>query len=228
MIPGWCQDSTLVYSHPSRFILKLAPLSLLDQDATVQAGLEYLTGQRTAVQAEVGYGWQKLPVLGSDLRRFAAAEVWRGRAEVRFYSGRYRTSAKRRIAIRSHAPLGNYWAIEGLFKQINVQKAAQLGWIDVNPPIPTDITGPQFVRRYIVGAHIKFGRQFAFYDPQRRLFSRTLLDIYWGFGARLITNQGASPTTDESCGCGIGRSFTSRGTSIAPSLSLGLKLGFAL
>lgn len=223
-----CQDSTLVYSHPSRFILKLAPLSLLDPDATVQAGLEYRTGHRTSVQAELGYGGRNLSLLDNELKKFVAAEVWRGRAEIRFYSGRYRTNHKKGVTIRSHAPLGNYWAIEGLFKQINVQKAAQLGRIDVIPPIPIEISGPQFIRRYIVGTHIKFGRQFAFYDPQRRLFSRTLLDIYWGFGARLITNQGANPTTDESCGCGVGRSFTSRGTSIAPSLSAGLKLGFAL
>lgn len=223
-----CQDSTLVYQHPSRFIVKLAPLSLLDPDATIQAGLEYRLGQRTSVQGEVGYGGRTLSLLDNELKNFAAAEVWRGRAEVRFYSGRYRTNHKKGIAIRSHAPLGNYWAIEGMFKQINVQKAAQPGRIDVNPPIPIEITGPQLIRRYVVGTHVKFGRQLAFYDPQRRLFSRTLLDIYWGFGARLITNQGPTPTTDESCGCGVGRSFRSRGTSIAPSVSLGLKLGFAL
>jgi hypothetical protein len=222
------QDSTLVYNHPARFVVKLAPLSLLDPDATIQAGLEYRTGQRTSVQGELGYGGRNLSLLDNELRTFAAAEVWRGRAEVRFYTGRYRTNAKKGIAIRSHAPLGNYWAIEGLFKQINGQKAAQLGRIDINPPVPIELTGPQLIRRYVVGAHVKFGRQFAFYDPQRRLFSRTLLDIYWGLGARLITNQGTTPTTDESCGCGVGRSFARRGTAIAPSVSLGLKLGFAL
>ncbi len=227
-VPGWCQDSTLVYSHPSRFILKLAPLSLLDQDATIQAGLEYRLGQRTSVQGEVGYGWQTLPLLGSDLRKFAAAEVWRGRAEIRFYSGRYRTNQRLGIAIRSNYPIGNYWAIDGLFKQVNVQTATQLGQIDVNPIIPIEITGPKLIRRFVVGSHVKVGRQFAFYDPKRRLFSRVLLDIYTGAGIRVVTNQGADQVTDPACGCGIGRSFYYRGIGISPSLSAGLKLGFAL
>lgn len=222
------QDSTLTYSHPSRFILKLAPLAVLDQDATIQAGLEYRTGRRTSVQAELGYGGKNLSPFRSDIKKFADAEVWRGRAEVRFYSGRYRTNHKQGIAIRSDFPLGNYWAVEGLFKQVNVQKAAQSGQIDVNPPVPIEVTGPQLIRRYVVGSHIKFGRQFAFYDPHRHIFSRTLLDIYAGIGVRLITNQGAEQVTDETCGCGIGRSFFYRGTGVSPSLSLGLKLGFAL
>ncbi len=223
-----CQDSTLVYSHPARFILKLAPLSLLDQDATVQAGLEYRLGQRKSIQGEVGYGWQTLPLLGSDLRKFAAAEVWRGRAEIRFYSGRYRTNQRQGIAIRSNYPVGNYWAIDGLFKQVNVQTVAQLGRIDVNPPVPIELSGPKLIRRYVIGSHVKVGRQFAFYDPQRRLFSRVLLDIYAGAGIRLFTNQGADQATDPACGCGIGRSFYYRGIGVSPSLSAGLKLGFAL
>lgn len=93
------QDSILVYPHSSRTILKLALLSLLDQDATVQAGLEYRTGRQTAVQVELGYGGKNLSPFRSDIKKFVDAEVWRGRAEIRFYSGRYRTNAKRNDAL---------------------------------------------------------------------------------------------------------------------------------
>lgn len=221
------QDSTLTYNHPSRFVLKLAPLAVLDQDATLQAGLEYRTGRRTSVQAELGYGGKNLSPFQSDIKKFTNAEVWRGRAEVRFYRGRYRTNRKQGLAIRSDFPLGNYWAVEGLFKQINVTTAEYIGQLDPVTRVSI-IIYPQNISRYVVGSHIKFGRQFAFYDPHRRVFSRALLDIYWGMGVRLITNQGAEQLTVETCGCGFGRSFTRRGITPAPSLSLGLKLSFAL
>jgi hypothetical protein len=47
---AWSQDSIPVYHQPSRFAVKLALLSLLDQDATVQAGLEYRHRERISVQ----------------------------------------------------------------------------------------------------------------------------------------------------------------------------------
>ena len=86
------------------------------------------------------------------------------------------------------------------------------------------------VSRYVIGSHLKLGRQFAFYDPQRRLFSRTLLDIYVGAGVRWATNdiQRNSQNPFPECGCGIGRSFTDRDSQWTPSLTAGLKVGFAL
>ena len=222
-------DSTIALRRTPRAILKLAPLSIMDQDATIQAGLEYRTGIRTSVQGEIGYGRKGLSPFGSDLTEFVDAEVWRGRAEVRFYSGRYRTNNRRGLAVRSNFPLGNYWAIDGLFKQINVTDRA-----DEYPPVIDGSVSRNVwsmrTCRYVLGSHLKLGRQFAFHDPQKRLFSRTLLDIYLGAGVRWNTNAvretGQNPS--EQCGCGIGRSFTNRGGQWLPSVTAGLKIGFAL
>ena len=239
------QDSTVALRRPYRAVIKLAPLSLLDQDATVQGGLEYRTGVRTSVQGEFGYGRKGLSLLGSDLKNFASAEVWRGRAEVRFYTNRYRTNRRQGIAIRSTVPLGNYWAIEGLYKQINIVKLGKVYKAEELPATGSSSPGSQQapvtqyvissqqipITRFVVGSHLKIGRQFAFYDPYRHFFSRTLVDIYIGAGVRWAINEVPPPAGINpfpTCGCGIGRSFTRQEGQLTPSLTAGLKIGFAL
>ncbi len=228
------QDSTITLRWVPRTVLKLAPLALLDQDATLQAGLEYRTGVRTAVQGELGYGWKGLSLFESDLDDFVKAEVWRGRAEVRFYTGRYRTNRRKGIAIKSSFPLGNYWAIEGLYKQINVVKQDNLYSRETAPQsaFPGELIGTQQrgISRYVLGSHLKIGRQFSSYEPQRRVFTRTLLDIYIGAGIRWAVNDAPAPPPNPfpTCGCGMGRSFEQTRPVITPSLTAGLKFGFAL
>lgn len=228
------QDSTIALRSVHRAVVKFAPLSLLDQDATVQAGLEYRTGVRTSVQAELGYGWKGLSVFSSDLNEFVDAEVWRGRAEVRFYSGRYRTNRRQSIAVRSNFPLGNYWAIDGLFKQINVLQQDNLYSAEASSQIGSYVrigTQQRPINRYVLGSHLKIGRQWAFYDPQRHMFSRTLLDIYIGAGLRWFVNDvppRVGPDPFPTCGCGFGRSFDNPERALTPSITAGLKVGFAL
>lgn len=228
------QDSTIRLQRPYRAVFKLAPLSLLDQDATVQAGLEYRTGSRTSVQGEFGYGKRGLSPFRSDLNDFVSAEIWRGRTEVRFYTNRYRTNRRQGIAVRSNAPLGNYWAIEGLYKQINLIRQDNVYSAEASSQSGSYVligTRQRPISRYVLGSHLKIGRQFAFYDPYRRVFSRTLIDIYIGAGVRWVKNDVSPPVGPNpfpTCGCGIGRSFSSAGSSLLPSVTAGLKLGFAL
>lgn len=223
------QDSTIALRRTPHAIIKFAPLLLLDQEATIQGGLEYRTGARTSVQGEFGYGRKGLSPFGSDLNSFVNAEVWRGRAEVRLYTNRYRTNHRQGIAVRSNFPLGNYWAIDGLFKRINVtdKEYAYQPIFDSSAPRYVGLTG---VSRYVVGSHLKLGRQFAFYDPYRHVFSRTLIDIYVGAGLRWAINdiERTSQNPFPTCGCGIGRSFATQEGKLAPSLTAGLKVGFAL
>ncbi|MFD2574112.1 hypothetical protein ACFSUS_25980 [Spirosoma soli] len=223
------QDSTVTLRRVPRSIVKLAPLSLLDQDATVQGGLEYRTGAKTSVQAEFGYGWKGLSPFTADLDDYVKAEVWRTRAEVRFYNGRYRTNRRRDIAIKSSFPLGNYWAIEALSKRINVINQ-EFKWQDPSSSAKPEYVGSMRISRYVLGTHLKIGRQFAFYDPIHRSFSRTLLDIYLGAGVRWAFNDIADTGTPPHsyCGCGLGRSFTQKENQLTPSITAGLKVGFAL
>ena len=223
------QDSTIALRRTPRAIIKFAPLSLLDQDATIQAGLEYQIKAGRSVQVEGGYGWRSLSAFKVDLDDFVRAEVWRVRSEVRFYTGRYRTNRRQGVAVGSSFPLGNYWAIDGLFKQINVvgkEYDPQSIFSSAKP----ELLGLKRVSRYVLGTHLKIGRQFAFYDPYKHLFSRTLLDVYVGAGARWAINDIRRYTAapDYPCGCGFGRSFDTQGGQWTPSLTAGLKVGFAL
>ncbi len=228
------QDSTIALSRTPRAVLKFAPLSLLlDQDATVQAGLEYQVAPRRSVQVELGYGWKGLSLSEADIERYERAEVWRGRVETRFYTGRYRTNRRKNLAVRSDFPLGNYWAVEGFYKQINVVKRANVYSAEASSSTESYVLiGSRQVpiSRYVLGAHLKIGRQFTVYDPDKRRFARTLFDIYAGAGVRWATNN--VPTLPfnpyPTCGCGIGRSFEYKGGQWAPSLAAGLKVGFAL
>ena len=54
------QDTTGIIHVPSQTVLKISPLSLIEFDPMVQAGVEYLIGNRKSLQAEAGYGWDGL------------------------------------------------------------------------------------------------------------------------------------------------------------------------
>ena len=102
-LSAYGQDSTIQY-RPVHVIIKLAPLSLLlDPDATIQGGLEVRTGPRSSVQAEVGFGHKGLSVVTDEKQNFADWSIWRVRSEWRHYTGRYRTSRKKTVHIRSRA-----------------------------------------------------------------------------------------------------------------------------
>ena len=180
-ITSQAQDSTIQY-RPVRAIVKLAPLSLLlDPDATIQGGLEVRTGQRNAVQAEVGFGHKGLSVTKDEKKNFTDWSIWRVRSEWRHYTGRYRTNLKKGINIRSSFPLGNYVAIEGFAKQISGTREVSL-----DSPFSSSKpqTVPQTISRFVTGSHLKWGRQIAIPGESLTNLSRVLLDFYVGVGVR--------------------------------------------
>lgn len=217
------QDSTVAYDYRPHVILKLAPLSLfLDPDATVQAGLEVRTGQRSSVQAEVGFGRKGLSITSDDKKNFADWSIWRVRSEWRHYTNRYRTNNRKNIHIRSDSPLGNYVAIEGFAKQINGTKNLVL--YDPDPNFPNN---QQAISRFLWGSHIKLGRQIAIPGSSLNSLSRVLLDFYAGVGFRYGITE-LNPTTENQCGCGFVPDRFQPGRSIQPSLTAGLKIGVGL
>ena len=165
----------ITHAEPmQRWVVKFAPLSLFDPSNTVQFGLERLLGQHQAVQVEFGYGWQGMNLWrSSQSSRYTDTEIWRGRAEWRYYW--------------RGGPIGSYMALEGLYKQVN---AYEHGTIGVGCT-----TGPcQYYQRYslpitkhVWGGHLKFGRQFSLM-PSNRL----LADVYGGLGVRWNTIERAS------------------------------------
>ena len=215
------QDSTIQY-YPPHIILKLAPLSLLlDPDATIQGGLEVRTGQRSSVQAEVGFGHKGLSVTSDEKRNFADWSIWRVRSEWRHYTNRYRTSHQKNIHIRSNFPLGNYVAIEGFAKQINGTKNISL----YNSDNVLSVT-QQSISRFVWGSHIKWGRQIAIPGKSIKSLSRVLLDFYMGVGLRYGATELNPPNTY--CGCGLIGDRFQQSQGIQPSMAAGIKIGVGL
>ncbi|WP_460981911.1 hypothetical protein [Spirosoma fluminis] len=223
------QDSTLTYQRPARLILKVVPLALLDADPTWSGAAEIRTGQRTSVQAEFGYG---RPSWNNPGFSFQHAGTWRIKAEWRVYTGRYRTNLSKNIRIYTTYPLGNYFAFEAYTKLLNVWH----NWSDLpgrNPTLPAEVR-PQYqtlIRRNSLSLSIKFGRQFGWTTTPQQGRARVLWDVYAGLGVRLVNqdNSGnwSEPGYTESF-TGMFNRFNANGLRVAPNVSAGVKLGFAL
>ncbi|TAE30664.1 MAG: DUF3575 domain-containing protein [Cytophagales bacterium] len=216
------QDSTIAYKH--RYIFKLDPSALVDLDRTVQVGLEFPINHRTSWQTTVGYGWTGLA--WSKLKEFDQSEVWRVRNEVRFYTGRYRTNRSSGIAIKAMPPLGNYWAVELLAKQINIRdKVLQMKQIDNQT---TTYSTASFLRqRYALGGHIKIGRQIAVPAADKSP-DRLLYDVFIGVGLRYVRVTRQDPQARyPDVMPGVLSRFVP-GNYVLPSLVAGIKMGFAL
>ncbi len=212
------QDSTIQYRAP-RVILKLAPLSLLDPDATIQGAMEVRVSQRNAVQVEAGLGEKGIQIINDDKRSFSDWSIWRVRSEYRHYTSRYRTNTRKNITIRSPFPLGNYWAIEGFAKEITGKKSFS------NPIFQT---GRQQISRYVVGGHVKWGRQIAIPGASLQDLSRVLLDFYVGLGVRYGITDLTPDTPDALCGCGLIDNRFMESRRVNPSVAAGVKIGFGL
>ncbi len=152
-----------------RTVVKFAPLTLFDPDNTIQFGIERLMGQQHAVQLELGYGFQGMNLWEtSQNQRYSDREVWRGRAEWRYY---LRKTAQ---------PQGQYVALEGFYKQVNVRERGTIGvgCSTGSCQYYQLFTAP--LQKYVWGGHVKFGRQFPLIAHNDRL----LVDLYLGLGFR--------------------------------------------
>ncbi|WP_128543973.1 hypothetical protein [Larkinella soli] len=177
--------------RPPKWVVKPAPLALFDPHNTIQAGAERLLGGRHSVQGEFGYGWQGInlyPDLRDDYDRF---EVWRGRAEWRRYSGRYRSHRKPHFAT---VPLGRYIAVEVFYKQISTLQNTAVGRECVDGTCAFFERGTFPISRTVWGSHFKIGRQFVMTMPGD---NRWVLDFYMGLGFRSVNSPRISGTPEE-------------------------------
>jgi len=198
-----------------RWVVKFAPLSLVDPDNTIQFAAERRLGRRNAVQAEAGYGFQGMNLWqNSQNTRYTDREVWRGRIEWRHYFQ------------RSNWPQGPYMALETFYKQVNVRENGTVGVGCSGGPCQyyQQFTAP--LQKYVWGGHIKFGGQ-ASLTADERLF----VDVYMGVGFR--NRQVERFRTDNADGYvyGYGYSIFDSFSPVAyPLLSLsgGMKIGYSL
>ena len=198
----------------ARWVIKAAPLFLLDPDNTAQFGVERILGGRNSVQVEGGYGWPGLQY--SRGYNYSNREVWRGRAEWRHYN---------QVSVR---PRGSYFAIEGFYKQMNAIENGTVG----------RACGGRFncqyfqqyhslAQKFVVGGHIKWGKQF-------RLDDNWLLDFYGGIGFQSVMFQRFRPQFPDSDlyryreGPFDWSGLSGSDAPIVPTATLGLKVGYVI
>lgn len=214
---------TPIMNHPPRWVVKFAPLALFDPDNTIQFGVERLFGTRHTVQGEFGYGWKAINMYPARREDYENFEVWRGRAEWRRYSGRYRSFRRPHFA---QVPIGRYFAIETFFKQFTARQTTAVGRECVDGTCAYFEQGTFPIYRTVWGLHAKFGRQFVLTMPSDNRF---LLDFFIGFGFRNLSPFRFNTASNDDVIRSTGFLFwnTQQG-GLRPSATLGIKLGYVL
>ncbi|RRB06537.1 hypothetical protein [Larkinella rosea] len=211
-----------VMKHEPRWVVKFAPLALFDTDNTIQFGAERLFGTRHTVQAEFGYGWKAINMYPSRREDYENFEIWRGRAEWRRYSERYRGFRRPHYAV---PPIGRYFAIETFFKQITTLQNTSVGRECVDGTCAYFERGIFPIYRTVWGIHAKFGRQFVLTLPSDNRF---LLDFYVGFGFRSLTPYRFNSTNEDVIRSTGFLFWSNQQGGLRPSATLGIKLGYVL
>ncbi|MES2732382.1 MAG: DUF3575 domain-containing protein [Bacteroidota bacterium] len=214
-----CTAQTITDSITIRkpgFILKIAPLSILDVDPTYQLALEYFLNRQWSIQQEMGYGNKY--ILSPNVSTTAKPNaIWRLRTEVRYYLGR--PLAKTTVT-------GAYFALEGLYKQVHTQKSESVGrdCDNGNCAYFQELTYTSV--KEVAGIHLKMGKQWLLGKSKR-----FALDVYSGVGWRMIFLKSADLPEGTSISAENFRtpffSQTSEsGRYSYPSLSAGFKVGY--
>lgn len=173
LFAGYAQSSDTLHINNNRqphYIIKWAPLSLVDQDNTVQFGIEYLFKGPVSLQQEIGYGWFNFNNNREYGEVFKSREIWRSRTEIRFY-------VPNKGQVRK--PKGAYLAIEFLYKRMNYSKQDEVGRECSGSACEYVEILDYKLFRDIFGYHGKTGLQFI-------IEKRLALDLYIGGGLRSI------------------------------------------
>jgi len=201
---------------PARqWVIKFAPLSLVDLSSTIQFAVEGVVASNQSLQLELGYGWQAMnPWLAPNRERFNQYEVWRGRAEWRYYwRGR-------------KAPYGAYTAIEGLYKRENALAVSTISAYDNVRQVEYTLQSLSPIAKDVFGINVKIGRQFPLITN-----GRLVCDFYGGLGLRTRSIQSTNPPDGYRLArqpfIGI-NPFYEYGSASLFSLSGGFKIGYTL
>jgi hypothetical protein len=160
------------------WLIKLAPLAYLDIDNTLQFASEQMISPTWSIQEEFGYGNTQMSLSSNTYSNYK--ETYRARFEARHYKN-----------YGYGEPIGNYWAFEGLFKQVNEEKSFTVGRECTNGwqcAYQETIDGIR--AKQVLGGHVKFGRQI--YIKSSGQNTRFVFDFYAGIGARNINIRNTS------------------------------------
>lgn len=196
------------------FVIKWAPLSMIDIDPAMQLGLEYLPDGKWSIQQELGYGrFGYSGIFTPDEDDMQQKEVWRSRTEARMYLSNYRPK-----------PTGAYLAFEVLYKRVNYKSDEQIGRNCENGDCEYRETVQNKMFKDAVGFHVKFG-------VQAPIGKRMALDFYIGIGGRSVTikasNKELAEIWKDECQAFVGNP-TLPGNYGLISGNLGFKVGYLL
>jgi hypothetical protein len=185
LFPAYAQSSDtlrIINIRQPHYIIKWAPLSLIDQDNTVQFGIEYLFKGPVSLQQEVGYGWFNFNGKSDNGAAYKNREIWRSRTELRFYvanNGQVRR------------PHGAYLALEFLYKRMNYSKEGNVGRGCNGPDCEYFEKMNYKLFRDVFGYHGKMGLQFI-------IEKRLAVDLYIGGGLRSIVVKSPGLSEEDS------------------------------
>lgn len=196
-----------------RVILKFSPFALIDPDGTYEGAAEWLPTPRRGYQLGFGYGNSTvLPLYGGYQSSWQ--EVWRLRAEVRWY---------RRGGYSPRRTSNPYWAVEGLFKRVHVTQRGTIGreCADGTCAYFQNLTYRN--AKDVYALHGKMGWQL--------VTGRTNFDLFFGAGLRQIEvyNRGLPADARQPFSRGFRINTWRNDTSVLiPSFTLGWKVGWLL
>ncbi|TAE30644.1 MAG: DUF3575 domain-containing protein [Cytophagales bacterium] len=145
-------------------VIKIAPLSLIDLDATIQAAVEIPLRQRLSIQQEIGVGWPRLGLANYQKELTTAQKnTLRSRTEIRYYF----SPELLRKGLEKSSTNGFYAAGEVLVKRMNVK-----GWRNAAS-----------TQRHIYGLHAKIGYQGVLSSKHPQF----VVDVYVGAGFRVVS-----------------------------------------
>ena len=214
----------VVDQHP---ILKLAPLSLIDIDPTVQVAVEIPLRPQWSIQQEVGYGWPSLGLFNYQ-RDLApkSKSTFRARTEIRYY---FSPGFRQQTGLQS-GPGGFYVAGEALYKRMNHTADSPFpNSLQTSFPLPVVVNERARITRQVYGMHAKIGYQAVVSRSGKT--PQFVVDVYMGVGFRIVSvRQTSGPALR-------GRAFDAwsftrfepfEGTLGKPSLAGGIKLGWMI
>lgn len=138
---------------------------------------------------------------------------------MRAYTGRFRTHiGQQNVTLTTPFPVGNYWAAESYYKELNVPKYFPGG--GGKPPSP--------IQRIIYGVNLKVGRQYAFGHLADQANRRLLVDVYTGLGVRLLNTKQRDWNEPGYVRGILFDPFNKNGRQVLPTPILGVRLGYVL
>lgn len=217
----------------SRWVVKWSPLAFLDVESLYRVDVERLVGKQFSMQGGLGYGSQYTQLWQSSTNNVSDRETWRAQLEGRIYVNRNRPATRWRPSRLLRKPIGQYFALELFYKQVNANfnGTLQRGCAENGNCQFFESYSARAIR-YVAGSHLKIGWQWPIRLSETN--NRLLIDYYFGLGARWRWfEQRGVPSYEDARPqnfFGVTPDPTSAWGSRAgqfPSLAFGIQLGYA-